>query len=131
MKPIQQMPLYDTLPVALCLISEEGVIVYTNRYWQKSFGYHPSEMNGISFPTLLAPTDRDDFEQLYLRSAPQSEEERVHFWMLEDSRGQQIPLRIQTNRLTLTDGSKQYQLACIPQDSPRYKELFELPLCRF
>jgi PAS domain S-box-containing protein len=97
-----------------------------NRQWFKSYGYTAEELSDTPFSSLLSPEDAVHFDHTYLQ-ASLKKGESTHLWHIRHKNGILIPVRIQTNMLTGTDGAVFYQFACMETgegELERYREIF-------
>ena len=61
------LPIIDSLPVGICLVSEDFTYIDVNRAWADMLGYRKEEVTALSFIEITHPEDREMDAQLSQR----------------------------------------------------------------
>lgn len=125
MQTTQPFFAYETLPVALCVLDQNGVFRFANRVWLKQFHYTKEEVLGRTFEALMLPDSLSPFKEQFHRllTAPDANESlRVTIRL---GQGKTLPVQLHANR-TCDPSPAAYclQYVCIPQPQNIYEEIF-------
>lgn len=125
MQTTQPFFAYETLPVALCLLDENGLFRFANRIWLQQFGYTKEEVLGRPFEALILSKSLIPFKEQFRRLiTTQDTAEALHVTVYLGN-GETLPVLLHANSTydpSLSTYSLQY--VCIPEPQNIYEEIF-------